>query len=70
MIENFNSDIVRVWQAHKREQKWFYVTTGIFLFVTIQIDDFLSPSEDLSRNEWVVSANKISILHFPGGFAN
>jgi dTDP-4-dehydrorhamnose 3,5-epimerase len=70
IIENLNSDIVRAWQAHKREQKWFYVCSGSFLFVTIQIDNFASPSEKLRVNEWVISANKYSILHVPGGFAN
>ena len=70
VIENLNSDIVRAWQAHKREQKWFYVCAGSFLFVTIQIDDFASPSEKLRVNECIISSNNNNILHVPGGFAN
>lgn len=70
MIENLNSDLGKVLQAHKREQKWFYVCTGYFMFVTIQIDDFTATWEKLRVNEWFLSANKNSILHVPCRFAN
>lgn len=69
-IENHNTDIIRAWQAHKKEQKWFYVCHGSFLFVTIQLDDFSSPSGILNFKEWIISANHYKVLHVPGGFAN
>lgn len=70
VIENLNNDIIRAWQAHKIEQKWFYVSAGSFLFVTVKIDDFTSPSEMLSYSEWNISASENYVLHVPGGFAN
>ncbi|MEO5832339.1 MAG: hypothetical protein ABIR83_03080, partial [Nakamurella sp.] len=30
VIEHPDTAIVRAWQAHKKEQKWFYVTAGSF----------------------------------------
>jgi dTDP-4-dehydrorhamnose 3,5-epimerase-like enzyme len=70
IIENLNTDIIRAWQAHKKEHKWFFVCKGSFLFITVQVDDFSSPSEILNNKEWIISAEENKVLHVPGGFAN
>ncbi len=65
-----NTNIIRAWQAHTKEQKWFYVNSGSFLFVTARIDNFANPSENLDNKGWIISADDNTVLHVPGGFAN
>lgn len=70
IIENLDTTILRAWQAHKTEQKWFYVCSGSFKFVTVKIDDFAVPSKELPYEEYIIGESKNLILHVPGGFAN
>lgn len=70
VIEHPNTTIVRAWQAHKAEQKWFYVIAGSFKIALVQPDDWIHPSPVLEAQEFTLESEKNVILHIPGGFAN
>ncbi len=61
--------IIRAWQGHKVEKKWFYCLTGSFTINIVEVDDFLSPSDDLRPIRIDLSQEIPKILSVPGGFA-
>ncbi len=70
VIEHPDTEIVRAWQGHKIEQKWFYVLAGSFKVVIVQPDDWMDPSDSLQMQEFILQSEGNEILHVPGGFAN
>lgn len=70
MIEHPDTSVVRAWQGHKKEQKWFYVIAGSFKIVMVQPDDWLQPSFNLETKEFILESERDEVLHVPGGFAN
>ena len=70
LITHPTTDIVRAWQAHKREQKWFKVVSGAFKIVVVQPDNWKTPSEPLATTVFILKAKNHEILHIPGNFAN
>jgi dTDP-4-dehydrorhamnose 3,5-epimerase len=70
VIEHPDSSIVRAWQGHKKEEKWFYVIKGSFKVVLIKPDDWESPSADLKSKEFILKAEESQVLYIPGNFAN
>ncbi|MDQ7960979.1 dTDP-4-dehydrorhamnose 3,5-epimerase family protein [Flavobacterium lindanitolerans] len=70
IIEHPDILVIRAWQAHKREQKWFQVISGSFVVAVVQPDDWENPSEKLEVREFVLNADENQILHIPGNFAN
>lgn len=70
MIEPADIDTVRAWQGHKKEQKWFCVTSGSFIIAIVRPDDWENPSADLEVAEFVLSSNSTGVLQVPGGYAN
>jgi dTDP-4-dehydrorhamnose 3,5-epimerase-like enzyme len=65
-----NTQVIRAWQGHKKEGKWFHVLNGSFLIVLIEIDNWEAPSENLNYQEFVLHADNNQILHIPNGYAN
>ncbi|MHA1251653.1 MAG: hypothetical protein ACTSRP_16800, partial [Candidatus Helarchaeota archaeon] len=47
-IENNDTKIVRAWQGHPTETKYFFPIKGKFVVAWVKIDDFKNPSKDLS----------------------
>jgi dTDP-4-dehydrorhamnose 3,5-epimerase len=70
VIEPAGTEVVRAWQGHKQEEKWFYVVEGSFKIVLVKPDNWQHPSLNLPVEEHKLSADKIQILHIPGGYAN
>ncbi|MBD0778830.1 dTDP-6-deoxy-3,4-keto-hexulose isomerase [Maribacter sp. ANRC-HE7] len=68
-IKHDNIDIIRAWQAHKNEMKWFYCHTGAFVMQLIEIDDFKQPSALLKPKRIVLEAKNPTILELSGGYA-
>lgn len=64
-----NIGIIRAWQGHKVEQKWFYAAQGSFEISTIEIDSFTQPSNDLTVKSYKVDSDKADVLVVPGGYA-
>jgi dTDP-4-dehydrorhamnose 3,5-epimerase len=69
-ISNKSTDVIRAWQAHKLEQKYFYVIEGSFLIATVKLDNFDSPSPHLDADHVVLKAEFPQILIVPSGYAN
>ncbi len=63
-----NQDIIRAWQGHKHEKKWFYCLSGSFVINIIAINDFNSPSKDLIPVRFEIDSSNPGILAVPGGF--
>lgn len=70
VIEHPDTDIVRAWQGHKKEQKWFHVLSGSFKVAVVRPDNWQNPSEAVGVKTFVLSANSTGVLHIPGGYAN
>jgi dTDP-4-dehydrorhamnose 3,5-epimerase-like enzyme len=69
-IEPTDLTVVRAWQGHRNEGKWFHVVTGSFKVVAIKIDNWENPSDECEKFEYDLSAGSPAVLHIPGGFAN
>jgi dTDP-4-dehydrorhamnose 3,5-epimerase-like enzyme len=70
IIEHNDVAIIRAWQGHKKEQKWFQVISGSFKVALVQPDNWENPSEDLKVKEFILDADDNQVLHIPGNFAN
>ena len=69
IIEN-NGDIIRAWQGHKIEQRWFSAIKGSFKIQLIKIDHWDQPSKNLEKHTFTVNAEKLDVLHAPQGYVS
>lgn len=69
-IEHHETNIIRAWQGHRIEKKYFYVTQGSFVVAWVKIDKWESPSTDLRAEFVVLSSSKSQLLIIPAGYAN
>jgi len=69
-ITHPDTNIIRAWQGHKLETKYFYVTKGSFLINWIEIDNWEKPSTDLKINAHTLSETQSEILIIPPGHVN
>lgn len=56
--------IIRAWQGHKRETKWFFVAKGRFLVKTMQMENL----NDITQI--ILSDKESKVLEIPGGYYN
>lgn len=69
ILEHPDTSIVRAWQAHKHENKWFHVIKGSFKMVLVKPDDWFCPSINLAFEEYILNEECKAVLHVKGGFA-
>lgn len=69
-IKHSDTSIVRAWQGHKIEHKYFFPLSGCFVVAWVEIDDFNNPSDNLVAHYTLLDAKKPAVLHIPNGFAN
>lgn len=65
-----NEQIIRGWQAHKKENKWFYCIAGSFVIYVVKIDDFNNPSKNCVKQKILLNSNEPKILYISGGYAS
>lgn len=70
IAEHPDTDVVRAWQAHQKEKKWFHVIDGSFKVVLVRIDDWTTPSKKLKCEEIRLDSEKNQVLNIPGGYAS
>lgn len=70
IIEHPNTSIVRAWQGHQKEQKWFFVISGSFEVKLVQPDNWDTPSQNLKPDEFILRVEDNCVLHIPEGWAN
>jgi dTDP-4-dehydrorhamnose 3,5-epimerase-like enzyme len=66
-ISHPNTAIIRAWQGHKIERKWFYCTKGSFEIKVIEIDNWDNPSKELTIKSHILSGDKSQILSVQKG---
>jgi len=69
-IENANTEVIRAWQGHKIEQRWFAAVSGSFKILLIKIDNWDNPSQDLKPKTFIVTADTLDTLHIPPGYVS
>lgn len=66
-IENHSTELIRGWQGHEIEQRWFVCMRGSFEISVMKIDDFQQPSKDLTVNKYLLKDKNLTFLHLPSG---
>jgi dTDP-4-dehydrorhamnose 3,5-epimerase len=69
-IEHKDTNVVRAWQGHKIEEKYFHVVQGSFVIAAVEIDNWSTPSPSLLPQKFILKANESQVLHVPAGYAN
>ena len=69
-VRNHSSDVVRAWHAHRREAKYVSVLQGAAIVGAVKIDDWESPSPDVTPARYVLASGAPSVLYVPAGYAN
>ena len=69
-IENVDTSIIRAWQGHRAEKKFFYAIQGSFLMAWVKIDNWDSPSPNLQAETAILKSSEPGILIIPPGYAN
>lgn len=69
IAEHFDKTVIRAWQGHKKERKWFYVAEGSFKVILVEPDNWTNPSVNLPYEEFLLAANYNEILNIPSGVA-
>lgn len=67
---HFDTEVIRAWQGHTIESRWFCSVKGSFLVKLIEIDNWENPSDELKVFEYTLSAEKQEILYIPSGYVN
>jgi dTDP-4-dehydrorhamnose 3,5-epimerase len=67
---HFDIDVIRAWQGHIIESRWFICFKGSFSVKLVEIDNWENPSDDLKVYEYELSEGKQEVLYIPNGFAN
>jgi dTDP-4-dehydrorhamnose 3,5-epimerase len=70
IISNSEENPIRAWQGHKLDSKNFYCISGSFKIHFVKIDDWESPSKNLTIETIFVSDSDSKIVHIPAGYAN
>ena len=65
-----DTSVVRAWQGHQVEHKYFYVVRGSFAIAWVQPDDWVQPSAQLPAYYEVLKAGTPAVLSVPPGYAN
>ena len=69
-ITHPDTGVIRAWQGHRIEHKYFFVPAGRFVVAWVLINDWSNPSPDLQSSYTILAANEPRILHIPPGYAN
>ncbi len=64
-----STDIIRAWQGHSFEKKWFYCHSGSFVINIVNITDHNSPATEVGPKRFELNADNPFILEVPGGNA-
>lgn len=70
LIRHFDTEVIRAWQGHRTEEKWFFPVSGSFLVAAVCPDDWDRPSPDLPVEQFVLNASNPQVLYLPAGLAN
>lgn len=69
-IKHPDTSVIRAWQGHQFEKKYFYPISGSFVVAWVKIDDFENPSDKLIPEYHILSAKNSELISVPKGYAN
>ena len=70
IIQNSSVNVIRGWQGHKVEQRWFSALQGEFEIHLIEVDNWETPSKDLQSIKYNLGSDKMNVLLVPPGFVS
>ena len=70
IIQNSSVNVIRGWQGHKVEQRWFSALQGEFEIHLIEVDNWETPSKGLQSIKYNLNSDKMNVLHVPPGFVS
>lgn len=68
-VRHSRTDILRGWNGHRYESKWFYPLKGTFAVAVVRIDDMENPKPAEEPSVYILSDKKSEILAVPAGHA-
>lgn len=69
-IQNVNTSLVRAWQGHAIERRWFSVLKGSFEIKYIKIDNWENPTKSLDVFSRIINDENFDVLCVPGGYVS
>ena len=69
-IQNVNTSLVRAWQGHAIERRWFSVVKGSFEIKLIKIDNWENPTKSLEVFSRIINDENFDVLCVPGGYVS
>ena len=69
-IKNVNTSLVRAWQGHAIERRWFSVVKGSFEIKLIKIDNWENPTKSLEVFSRIINDENFDVLCVPGGYVS
>ena len=70
LTTHYSKSVVRAWQGHVVEDRWFTCVKGAFIIKLIKIDDWENPSDSLDVLEFTLSEENPQVLYIPKGYVN
>ncbi|AHW61323.1 dTDP-4-dehydrorhamnose 3,5-epimerase [Draconibacterium orientale] len=70
VIKHPDKRVVRAWQGHQQEHKYFKCLKGSFVVAWVEIDNFKNPSVKLNAQYEILKASENNVLSVPPGNAN
>ncbi|MFD0931596.1 sugar epimerase [Psychroflexus salinarum] len=69
-IENVDTSLIRAWQGHSIEKRWFTATQGAFQIKLIQIDNWEKPDPASKPLLFELNNGSLDVLSVPPGFVS
>jgi dTDP-4-dehydrorhamnose 3,5-epimerase len=70
VISNRSKGVIRAWQGHEKETKFFFALEGSYFIGVVRVPDFKNPPDDAKVAKFVLESGKPQILVIPPGHAN
>lgn len=67
-IHNQSTSIIRGWQGHAVEKRWFCCVKGSFKISIIEVDNFREPNRDLPKEHFVLNDYSLDFLTLMPGY--
>ena len=70
IIEPSDSSVIRAWQGHRIETKWFFCIKGKFLLKVFTPDDWKEPTSNSEFYSYVLNEDDPVVIKVSGGNVN
>lgn len=70
LIQHDNTDLIRAWQGHQIERKWFFCVRGGFEIKCAAIKNWTAPAKDVEFKQHMLTEQNPQVLCIPAGFIN